>query len=386
MPNIARRAASEDLVRRGVPLVQASNLGFVPPGSDGSDSLYPQLSPLPGPRRLRRGDGRTWASVLEPIIRDTAVDLSSAGDLGLDELDWLVSMGLVELARYPFPETVLHLGPDDLDSLDPLTFASFLVAHRAERLLQLIELSAGALDNLEHSSLQLSAVAARALFEIAAVSNNVHSTLSNAWCQVHGSPDDVRAIVSDPKTAMWQALWTARVGTRQQEAVSSGWPSARNIQTHLDHFGGDNQDFQATVKEVYASLCEATHPNVESQAVFWRLAPRDAGGRSRIRFEPSGSQSPVKLAIVDAVRIAYRVILNYCRDLWWVVAEVASTSDLARHRDISGLGIPQPGGRNDFCCCGSGLKTKVCTHEVPSPLSDDWKAFAQEGPGGNDDG
>jgi hypothetical protein len=65
--------------------------------------------------------------------------------------------------RHPLPKYVILLDPDELSDLDEVAFASFIVGHRAERLVQCIELSAGALDNLEHGSLQLAAVAARAI-------------------------------------------------------------------------------------------------------------------------------------------------------------------------------------------------------------------------------
>jgi hypothetical protein len=83
----------------------------------------------------------------------------------------------------------------------------------------------------------------------------------------------------------------------------------------------------------------------------------------------------VKLAVVDAVRIAYKVIVPYCRDLWRVAAEVACASAFRRDEDTLSLGLPQPGGRNDPCCCGSGLKYKACNHPEPRLLSDEYRAY-----------
>jgi hypothetical protein len=131
----------------------------------------------------------------------------AAAVLGLDELDWLISTAPSELTRHSLPKYVIHLGPDELRNLDEVAFASFVVGHRAERLVQCVELSAGALDSLEHGSLQLAAVAARALFEIAATSWDVHSTLTAIRPQIHGRPDAIIATARQAEGDLWQALW-----------------------------------------------------------------------------------------------------------------------------------------------------------------------------------
>jgi hypothetical protein len=331
---------------------------------------------LRGPRLLRRTDGRTWSSALRPAIRDTAT-LPPQVDLGLDELDWLISTALSELMRYALPKYVIHLGPDELRKLDEVAFASFVVGHRAERLVQCVELSAGALDNLEHGSLQLAAVAARALFEIAATSWDVHSTLTAIWPQIHGRPDAIIATAREAQGDLWQALWKARVGTRRSFLMEDSWPQATNVMTRLGRFGGQDAEFAKIVTEVYEWLCEATHPNIESQAVLWRLGGRDSHGRLLIEFDPVASQSPVKLAVLDAVRISLKVILQYCRDLWWIAAETACISSLARNAE-PGLGIPRPGSREDPCCCGSGITAAVCDHPEPRLLSAEWSSFPRQ--------
>lgn len=327
------------------------------------------VTALRGERILRRSDGRSWTHTLEPIVRDT-VGLPTDVPLGLDELEWLIEIALAELARHPLPKTAIDLGPEERAELEPIAFASFIVAHRAERLLQLIELGAGALDNLEHGSLQLAAIAARCLFETAAASYHVHSTLTTAWGEVNGSREGVQAIAGRADSDLWKALWTARLGTRSPSA-DRGWPKAINVQTRLDHLGRGDKDFQVTVGNIYDLLCEATHPNVEAHAVFWRVAEPDRRGRHMIRFDPARSHSPVKLAVVDAVRIGHKVIVPYCRDLWRAAAETACVCRFGREEDTLSLGLPQPGGRNDPCCCGSGIKTNACNHPEPPLPSDE---------------
>jgi hypothetical protein len=220
--------------------------------------------------------------VLEPILRDTA-DLADDRALGLDELEWLLNVGLGELWRHTLPTTAIHLGPEDRHEVEPVAFASFVIAHRAERLFQLVELSAAALDNLEAGSLQLAAVAARYLLEVAAASAHAHDTLETEWSRVTGSPRDVAQIAGRADSNLWKVLWGARVGTRLW--TDQGWPQAINAMTLLKHLGRGDEKFTRTVNSVYDWLCEATHPNVESQAVFWRLGERDRRGRQTIRLD-----------------------------------------------------------------------------------------------------
>lgn len=327
----------------------------------------PTTVALRGARLLRRTDGRRWSVVLEPLLRDIA-DPVPRDDLLLDELDWIISRALAEFERFPFPEAIIHLGPEQQSQVDPVAFASVVVAHRAERLLQLTELAAGALDNLEHRSLQLAAAAARCLFEIGATSYDVHNKLLDTWRSVHGSKLRVTTAVSTSDSAIWQALWTARLGSRNEEDAALGWPEAVNVMTRLAKLGRGNEDFANGVNDIYAALCEATHPNLEAQGVFWRRGEVGSDGRQRLYLEPSASESPIKLAIVDAVRLAHWLIVPFVRDLWWIAAETASFCRFSRVDAIS-LGLPFLGGRNELCCCGSGRKAKICDHPEPTALS-----------------
>jgi hypothetical protein len=222
--------------------------------------------------------------------------------------------------------------------------------------------------------LQLAAVAARALFEIAATSWDVHSTLTAIWPQIHGRSDAIIATAREVEGDLWQALWKARVGTRRNSLMEDSWPQATNVMTRLGRLGGQDAEFTKTVTEVYEWLCEVTHPNIESQAVLWRLGGRDSHGRQLIEFDPAASQSPVKLAVLDAVRISFKVILQYCRDLWWIAAETACASSLAQSAEPE-LGIPRPGSREDPCCCGSGIAAAACDHPEPRLLSAEWSSF-----------
>jgi hypothetical protein len=118
---------------------------------------------------------------------------------------------------------------------------------------------------------------------------------------------------------------------------------AIHINDRLSHLKLGSDDFAQTVDQIYGVLCEAVHPNVEAQGVLWRRASPGRDGRCRVRFEPSASESPVKLLIIDAVQIANKIHLAYCRDLWWVAAEVACMCRLRRNAETDSLSVPIPG-------------------------------------------
>ncbi|BDE12791.1 hypothetical protein MKCMC460_16510 [Mycobacterium sp. 20KCMC460] len=91
------------------------------------------VTALPSHGVLDRADGRAWSAVLEPILRDThGVEKSK---LRLHLIDSLISQLVDELKRHRLPEFVIYTAPDRRD-VTRLAFLSALVAHRAERLVQ----------------------------------------------------------------------------------------------------------------------------------------------------------------------------------------------------------------------------------------------------------
>lgn len=319
-----------------------------------------------GPNLLRRADERRWAAVLGPVLRDSAgIRFDAASNRNIQIIDDRIQLLLDDYAKHTFPRAILHPGPTEVGSLDAAALCSFLVGHRAERLVQCVELSAAALDNLEHGSLQVSAVAARALMEVAAASSAVHSILIKTWREVHGSPVAVQRLANDEANELVLALWSVRLGTRQPHLLELGYPHAINSLTVLGKIAQGDPEFKGELDDLYRTLCEATHPNSEAQGVLWRRGRGGMGGRSWIRFEPSRSESPVKTAIVRAILLSYELIQPYCRDLWWVAAETSIACNLANRVDARALGLPIPGQPADICCCGSGHAASVCDHPEP---------------------
>lgn len=300
--------------------------------------------------------------MIEPALRDTA-GVGPQTRIELQKLDRFVDFLLHDFTSHPLPSTFIHLGTDQFHLHDPLSFASFVVAHRAERLVQGVELGASALDCLEHGSLQLAAGAARMLLEISFVTVDGHAKLLDAWRPVHGSPEAVLEVAGATDTPLWAELWQARLGNHLYDELAG---TARR-----DRVSRGNVEFAKNLDYMYAMLCEVVHPNAESQGAYWRAAPPLRDGRPRLSLEPTGSQSPVKLHIANAVHLAYQILVPYCRDLWWVAAETAMAAGFPRDDETISLGVPLPGRADESCCCGSGTVARSCDHPEPVlPISE----------------
>jgi len=316
---------------------------------------------LPCYRTLKRADGQTWSSVLEPILRDTS-GLTNKADLHLDQIDGLIAQLLDEMLRHPMPEFVIYTPPDD-QKVTPVAYLSALVAHRAERLVQAAELAAAALTALAQGSLQSSAVSARALFELGVVSWDTHDKILDPWREVHGNRRKIRAELNDPGSYVYRLLWETRMGSRFYEA-EAGWPLAKSVLTRLGHL----VKYVPGVRETYDMLCDTTHPNLEAQALLWRTDYITVGQNNAIRFAPGRSNSRVKLYIADAFSLSLKLVLPFARDLWWIAADITNSCDITATPLTDPLGLPTRTGRNDQCSCGSGSVTRTCTHPEPTPV------------------
>jgi hypothetical protein len=247
------------------------------------------VTDIRGEQLLRRFDEKgSWTGALAPVLADTA-GLPARAELGLDELDWLLKRTVDELAAHQLPRTAIHLEPGERRPREAVDVASFVVAHRAERLFQLVELAGTALDSLEHGSLLPSAIVARSLFELAATTDNVHGTILPIWREA-SSTQSIREVV-ETNAAVWDALVTVRLGTRR-DAEEQQLPTAVNVLTRLKHFARGDESFGATVDLIYDTLSDVVHPNVGSQEVFWRRGRRDARGKLRMCSSPQHPKPP----------------------------------------------------------------------------------------------
>lgn len=319
------------------------------------------VTAFPSYKVLDREFGDRWSFVLLPILLDTS-GIDSRSDLELDLIDTLVSELVHEISKHRLPEFVIYTGPEK-DDISRLAFLSTIVGHRAERLVQAAELTATSLAALVEGSLQASAVSARALLELGVVCWDTHTRVLDSWRRVHGSQSRIRAESKNGKEGVYGLLWETRMGTRFY-GPEDGWPLAKSIMTRLDRLVKQVPD----VREYYDMLCDATHPNMEAQALHWRTDYAAFGTDRAIRFDPGRSNSRVKLYIVESIRLSLLLILPFTRDLWWIAADTANACDITANASTEPLGLPARTGRNDPCSCGSGSVTRICTHPEPIPL------------------
>jgi len=262
---------------------------------------------LPCYRTLKRADGQTWSSVLEPILRDTS-GLTNKADLHLDQIDGLIAQLLDEMLRHPMPEFVIYTPPDDQTW-------------------------------------------------------DTHDKILDPWREVHGNRRKIRAELNDPGSYVYRLLWETRMGSRFYEA-EAGWPLAKSVLTRLGHL----VKYVPGVRETYDMLCDTTHPNLEAQALLWRTDYITVGQNNAIRFAPGRSNSRVKLYIADAFSLSLKLVLPFARDLWWIAADITNSCDITATPLTDPLGLPTRTGRNDQCSCGSGSVTRTCTHPEPTPV------------------
>lgn len=321
-----------------------------------------EMTELPSVRKLQRTDGITWATTLARVLADT-FGAPEGGTENLEHVSNLVSLLLDEVRLHPLPSFVVHARPKGSFTINPVFFAATMASHRAERLIQAVELAAGALDALESGALQLSAVAARALFELAVVCEDLHQPMLEPWRKIHGSVARVRAAANSANCETFNLVWTVRNGTRYYPD-DHGWEHATSVLSRLNRF---SKRYPAA-KDIYDMLCDATHPNIESHATLWRTQYADIGEVHGIRFEPGRSNSKIKLYIVEAIRLSLSMIILFLRDLWWVAADVTNMCNVTPNDHTVLLGLPARTKRNELCSCNSGQVTRVCTHPEPEEL------------------
>jgi hypothetical protein len=252
------------------------------------------VTQLRGERLLIRADGVRGLRCLRRSLPTPPIY-----PLGLEEFEWLLMRALDELARHPLPRAAVHLGPDEHRQREPLNSRHSSLPTAPSGSSNWSSLPAQPLTYLEHGSLFPSAITARSLFEIAATSDPVHRTILPIWRGVTSSPKVRDAAITNHD--LWDAIWEARLGTR---VAGDDWPKAVNVLTRLKRFARGDELFKVSIDSVYDILCDAAHPNIGSQDVFWRRAPRDCRGWQRVLRDAAASESPVKLAIVNAVRIS----------------------------------------------------------------------------------
>lgn len=304
-----------------------------------------EVTALPGYRILDRADGHEWSIVLEPILRDTQ-GITMSTEMHLDRIDGMISQLVHELTRHRLPDFVVY-NPPDSHTITPIAFVSALVAHRAERLVQATELASAALAALEQGSLQVSAVSARAVFELGVVCGDIHEKVLDSWRQIHGNRKRIRVEAGSDDSVVYRLLWETRMGSRFYE-TEQGWPLAKSILTRLDRLAKR----VPSAKETYDMLCDTTHPNLEAQALLWRTDYITVGENNAIRFAPGRSNSRVKAYVVESLRLSLMLILPFTRDLWWIAADITNASDMTATAKTEPLGLPTRTGRNDLCSCG----------------------------------
>lgn len=308
-----------------------------------------------GAGQLRRDDGLTWSEALRPALD------GSAGPHALDRaLGWITA----ELARHPLPEQMITVGGWSLGRKDPVTFASFLTGHRAERLAQVSDLAANALSCLGVGALLPAAASARSALEIAAMCAYADREIDRCWPPAHGSVDRIREAVLGPDAALWNTLVRVRIGTPGDDGDG---PRPVPLDDAFRAVALESSQLGLRVSACYDRLCSAVHPGHGVQETMWRVGGEGRLSRRVVLLAPTRSQSPVRVDVVDGIMLAASVVTDFARLLWWAATDVSLAFGFRELPDHRLLGLPIAGAPGAACVCGSGAIAAMCDHPRPRP-------------------
>lgn len=237
----------------------------------------------------------------------------------------------------------------------PAVIVSNLVVARCEALAVAEQLVYGVLRAVTDEDVILACLAARALVETAAELYRRQDMLEIAF-DAANTAGVLREECSSRGSALARELLELRYGARDG-TTRLGAPLRKNVLGAVDRIGPE-------FRNVYDQLSEVCHPNSQQRATFWRQGHKENGGLV-VPFIPSGGESPVKVTLLNAVRLGAMTAYPFARTAWWMASIISLETGAWKSDRGSRFGFPAPKGRNDPCVCGSGIKSKRCDHPDP---------------------
>ncbi|MEU8606436.1 hypothetical protein AB0C29_00285 [Actinoplanes sp. NPDC048791] len=319
-----------------------------------------------GIEQLARADGKVWHEVLRPTILDT-VQAPAKTNENIHQLDLSIQDMVTEYRRHRLPVEVISMGHWSVHQRNAVAFASCLVGHRAERLMQIGDLAANALICLEAGAVLPAAASARSALELSAMCHYLQRKLSGVWGRVHGDGEQIRQEVLGADMNLWKTLTRVRVGS---DIIDSGvpeeWPRPVHVNDALRTIKKGGGLLAQETSATYARLCDAVHPSQGAQGAMWRLSEEGQQGPHRLLLHPKKSQTTSKVDIVAAVNISSQLVAEFARFLWWVAVDVSLAFRFKNVALNRSLGLPIGGALGAPCVCASGFSFRLCTHPRPS--------------------
>jgi SEC-C motif len=249
------------------------------------------------------------------------------------------------------------------------------------QLWQAADLTFGAQEALNRWSLLSAAGCSRYLLEWAPVFIGEARDMMAEWDTFKRA--GVRSLQSVEEFSLTFGQRLARLQFASQTSRSkdkSPEPSSGNINAHIEKLS--NVDREHDVIGIYEQLRDATQADFGPNATYVNSSRKHSSGTLMVQeiahnplpyLAESGFVTipPLALAVVDAVIIAGKVLLDRLAHIRWLIYDVGMTSEVAFHMRLGYYGQMEKPARNDRCPCGSGKKFKACSHrwglEAKSP-------------------
>jgi hypothetical protein len=280
------------------------------------------------------------------------------------------------------PYRVKEISQLDLNIVDALSdIHSLLTSQLLCKSWRTKQIAEGLKYSLETWNLTMAASAARALIETACAWCVESGEIAATWQKQRSNQIRVAQDALKIRNALYDESFQMTWGTRQPHMLKSknSHPARtlqrKNIITMIQK--AEKLLSRERLFKGYEVLCDAVHPSWGANEVFWvegGMAPEIKRMRVLLNVESVGqidatdtSQvrpgSPLSRIILTegawALRSlvsSFKVFDNTCRDIFM-------TAKLYLLGDMNYWGVLPRSGKYDLCPCGSGRKSKFCSHK-----------------------
>jgi len=241
---------------------------------------------------------------------------------------------------------------------------------------RLEQLTDGLVFSLGSWNLSVGASLARCLVELASSWAIEARDVARLWRDLRqrkiGNEDEAMSV----RAELIKGTEQMAMGTRLPSILKSGHRLQRkNVLTFVDQ--AESILERPGLRADYDVLCDAVHPSWGSNECFWRESGRgnempeslrvlvskdaigwgDACDRDGIR-----PGSPLAGVVLQTSEWAMRTVVTELRSFDRLCRDLCLTARIHRLADLSYWGVVAPKAPYEACRCGSGEKTKYCSH------------------------
>lgn len=237
------------------------------------------------------------------------------------------------------------------------------------------QLAEGLLFALENWNLTIAASVARSLVESAAAVTVDCSAVAEAWAEAKVRPvsstDHAMRIRRDLFASSKQLGW----GTRIADIVEQH-PSVQRTNVLTLVAKASKKHEMCDLPQQYERLCDAVHPSWGASECFWQeagQAPDLPQVRVLLNRESLGYLASVEdnspkfgsrlpLVIFEASTWSLRRLVADLESFSMLCRDICLTCRIYALANMTYWGVVKPSGPYERCACGSGRKSRFCSH------------------------